>query len=443
MSFSTGERIPLTGADCFLRAFDYEARRYHGASHLAQLVVRLGPGFDPARFESQLARIVRRHPVLRAMIRRPFVIGAPAYCIPSQAAAVPIRTAHQESVTAGSERPVPAVFFERLNDRFAIELGDLLRFDIVRYDDGSTDVAMTWAHMLFDAAGSETFLAALARGVEEPLPPWQDTPGDRGSSPPWRRFVHGAQVARRWGERMAALGSPPTRSLAGPLRTVPQRLRYALTGFSASETESVVARSARYAGFLTPAMFYLAAAMRAHAAVFASRSTEPECYLVPLPVRVPAADASVPVGTHVSLLWFRVLREHTRDFAGLVEELRRQRLEQIRSQAVDETAVALDFVRPLPLRTYAYMLRRNLQGELASFVFAFTGELAPGLERLAGAEIVNAFHAPAVQPSPGSGLILCMWRGALNLVHVYQEGVLSDAERTLLREHLVEDLLRT
>ena len=41
-----GGSVPLTGADCFLRAFDIETRRSTGANHLSQLVLRLGPGLD-------------------------------------------------------------------------------------------------------------------------------------------------------------------------------------------------------------------------------------------------------------------------------------------------------------------------------------------------------------------------------------------------------------
>jgi hypothetical protein len=46
--------LPLTGADCFLRAFDAETRRTTGASHLSQLVLRLGRGLDVARLRSAL-----------------------------------------------------------------------------------------------------------------------------------------------------------------------------------------------------------------------------------------------------------------------------------------------------------------------------------------------------------------------------------------------------
>jgi hypothetical protein len=89
------------------------------------------------------------------------------------------------------------------------------------------------------------------------------------------------------------------------------------------------------------------------------------------------------------------------------------------------------------------MLRRNLHGEIATFLFAFTGQFLPRLQRFAGAKIVDAFHAPAVQPSPGSGLIMSIRGGALNITHVYQDGVLTEQERSVLFAHLRADLLGT
>ena len=72
-----GPFVPLTGADCFLRAFDRETRRTTGASHLSQLVLRLGPGLDPERLRGVLHEVARANPILRAPIGRRFGIGAP------------------------------------------------------------------------------------------------------------------------------------------------------------------------------------------------------------------------------------------------------------------------------------------------------------------------------------------------------------------------------
>ena len=101
----------------------------------------------------------------------------------------------------------------------------------------------------------------------------------------------------------------------------------------------------------------------------------------------------------------------------------------------------MDYARFAPAPLYAHMARRSFGGELCSFFFAWTDQFLPGLESFLGAPIENGFHAPSVPPSPGSGAILSVRDGRLNLTHVHQTGVLSDAERALLRERLRADLL--
>ena len=76
---SSSESIPLTAADCFLRAVDAEVRRYNGSSHNSQLVLRLGPGFDADTFTKTIRELAPFHPLLRSRIRRRFGIGPPVY----------------------------------------------------------------------------------------------------------------------------------------------------------------------------------------------------------------------------------------------------------------------------------------------------------------------------------------------------------------------------
>jgi hypothetical protein len=71
--------VPLTGADGFLRAFDHEIRRTAGASHVSQLVLRLGPGFDPGIFAKLVEELASAQPIVRAPIGRRFGLGRPVY----------------------------------------------------------------------------------------------------------------------------------------------------------------------------------------------------------------------------------------------------------------------------------------------------------------------------------------------------------------------------
>ena len=101
----------------------------------------------------------------------------------------------------------------------------------------------------------------------------------------------------------------------------------------------------------------------------------------------------------------------------------------------------MDFARWMPSRFYAQMARAGLGGELCSFFFAYTDEFLPGMQSFLGAPIENAFHAPSVPPSPGSGAVFSLRNGRLNFTHVRQMGVFSEPELGLFRAALRADLL--
>jgi hypothetical protein len=452
-SWQTAAPIPLTGADCFLRAFDAEARRRNGASHLSQLVLRLGPGFDLAGFCDLVAQVSRANPLLRAPIRRPFGLLPPVYDTPRARldAAPPVRV---HEVPTRRSNGAPEVFFERLNGTQDLRRGELLRFDVVRYDGGAegTDFAMTWAHLLFDGSGSERFiewLAACHRGERLPddLAPAEgagiadasaeDSVGQEGRGPRARGLK-----ARAYQTRMAGFAARPPRSLAGPLRRTPQALRYAVETYGKEQTQRAVERAQQQAGFLTPVLFYLAAVIRAHHAVFRQRNLSAASYIVPVVANLrPKGTPSAIFRSHVSMLWFQVLPEQVEDFATLLGVLKEQRLARIREGFIENGAAAMHFARWAPSRLYARMAERVLKGELASFFFAYTGDFLPGLSRFLGAEILNGFHAAGVMASPGSAALLCLRAGNLNVNHVRQQGVFSPAELSTFWSTLRKDLL--
>jgi hypothetical protein len=223
---------------------------------------------------------------------------------------------------------------------------------------------------------------------------------------------------------------------------MPQDLAIETLRFDSEETEQAVARAGRRAGFMTPMLFYLAASIRAHHAVWRERGTDPGHYLVPLPVNLrPKGREGAIFRTHVSLIWFHVSPSIVEDRDALIAELKAQRLAAIKAGHIDNGVAAMDFVRYVPTRLYTRMARRPTGGELCSFFFAYTGQFLPDIERFFGAEIENAFHVAPVPASPGSCVAMSVHRGRLNVTHTYQRGVWSDAERALLRESLRRDLL--
>jgi hypothetical protein len=434
-------RIPLTGADCFLRAFDWETRRNSGASHASQLVLRLGPGFDAAAFAKLLAEVSEAQPILRAPIRRPWGVLPPEYRL-ERAARAPLPEVAIHDLPTG-DAALPPLFAARLNEKFDGRGGVLLRADVVRYAGGAagSDLALTWLHMLLDGSGSERFvrwLDEVGRGLASPSAlPETVTP-----EPPREGARTRGEQAMRWQRRLQSFAARAPRSLAGPLRRVPQRLEVELETFSPEETERIAERARSQAGFLTPMLFYLAASIRAHLAVFQLRGIDPRSFVVPLPVNLRAKGSGGALfGTRVSLLWFQVTPEACQSFESLLAELKAQRLAAIKDGMVEAGAAAMDYARWAPRALYARMARRSFGGELCSFFFAYTDQFLPGMDSFLGAPIGNAFHAPSVPPSPGSGAVYSLRGGRLNFTHVRQTGVFSGFELVRFREALRRDLL--
>lgn len=439
-------RLPLTGADCFLRAFDAEIRRFNSASHVSQLVLRLGPGFDVDRLRALVSDAADAQPMLRAAVRRRFGVGAPFYELAGAARrAKPEIAIHEADARPGDPEALPAVFGERLNERRSLRRGDLLRFDVVRYARGEAgcDIALSWLHLLFDGAGSEHFvrwLDACHRG-EQRLDALPQPDELTGASPSTQTFGERGAAARRWQRWVDGFGAHPLRSLAGPRRRTPQALACDLLTLDPAESERAVAEAGRRAGFMTPMLFYMAAAIRAHHAVARARGFDPVSYVVPLPVNVRPRGAEAAIfRTHVSLVWFQVLPELVLDFDGLVAELKAQRLAAIKAGHIENGIAAMDFARFAPARLYARMARSASPGELCSFFFAYTGEFLAGMSSFLGCPIENAFHVAPVPASPGSCAAMSLRDGRLNVTHVHQRGVFSEDERARFRESLRADL---
>jgi hypothetical protein len=249
-------------------------------------------------------------------------------------------------------------------------------------------------------------------------------------------------MAMEWQRWMNGLGRLPVRSPAGPEHGARQDLAITRAHLGAADSAKIRQRASALAGFLTPMIFYLGVAIRAHHAVLRARGTVPASYVVPLPVnlRPKGSDGGI-FRTRVSLLWFQVPTSCVDDLDVLLGELKEQRHRAIRSGQIENGVAAMDFARMAPSRLYGTLARRPLGGELCSFFFAYTGDFCPGLGRFFGAAIEDGFGVPSVPASPGSALVLAYHGGRVGYTHVRQRDAWQARELELFREQLAADLV--
>ena len=409
-------------------------------------MLRLGPGFDVDLFQKLIDHVAQAQPIVRAPIGRRFAVGVPVYRLQatSRCARPRIHVVDVDS-PAVPDSKLPDLFAKHLNEPMSAKRGELLRFDIVRYAGGAagSDLAASWLHMLFDGSGSEIFIGwldACFRGASRP----EELPCPDELAPaaaPVQTLRERGDGARAWQNWLRGFNAHPPHSLAGPLRRTRQALHYVRLQLSAEQTARTVETAKQRAGFLTPTLFYLAAAIRAHHAVFRARGTDPGSYVVPMAVDLrPKGAAKAMFRTHVSLVWFQVLPDDLDAFDRLIGVLKQQRLAAIKAGRVETAVHAMDFARFAPKRLYAHMSRSSFRGELCSFFFAFTGDFLAGVDHFFGAEIRDGFHVAPVPPSPGSCLALSLRGGRLSATHTYQTGVFSARELEVFGEQLHSDL---
>lgn len=188
--------------------------------------------------------------------------------------------------------------------------------------------------------------------------------------------------------------------------------------------------------------WFLAVAMRAHAAVFRSRGMTEGSLECTISVQGRKRGMSGPIfQNHVSQLFFAL------PLAGLAstEEAARLLQEQFAAMTRERFDAAfivmIDWMRRLPAPLYRRFLRREASGQLASFYHAHTGEFLPGVRDFCGGAVTDGWHIPSVAQPPGTGLFFSEREGKLTASLCWREGVLSASERALIIDSLRADLL--
>jgi len=222
----------------------------------------------------------------------------------------------------------------------------------------------------------------------------------------------------------------------------PGRPRFRIVNFNEEESAEIRHRASRFTGGIFNLPFFFAAATRAHAAVFRLRGKEPASYYSPAPVQARKRWMRHPIfQNQVTILFFKLRAEETRDFESSVASLQKQFDRSVRARVEQSFATMMWWMRRLPTALYREFLRRDTGGELTSFFQSHTGEFLEGVEEFCGAPIRNGWHIPTVSQPPGSGVFFNDHKGRLTATLAWREGSLSEEEVATKVESLRSDLI--
>lgn len=361
------------------------------------------------------------YPELWARVRRAWHLAP--YWKPRR---VPARALTPTVHRARDDREVRAILERTINTPFPSRDQHIAAHLI--HNGGKSTLAVIFDHRLFDARGAESFLREIEDHCRRPAP---SPPADR-SRPEhldhWaEKFEAGRQVNAALFKLFEGL-RPRVLPDHGPGRR--RRFGFREICFDERATEELLTRIEDRAGLFMAMPYSLAIVFQVLHAVFESRGVSGEDYVVPVmtDTRGPRGQGKEMLFNHFSFLLFRESAATVADLPRLVESLKEQMYEQVKSKLTLNLAEASLLGRILPTPVLSRVARTTLSRGLSSFCFSFLGETNQVPASFLGVDVRRSYHMPTVPFPPGLGVFFRQSRSCLSAQVTYAEGVLTEAE---------------
>ncbi|MGB8170063.1 MAG: hypothetical protein WCF18_21345 [Chthoniobacteraceae bacterium] len=432
-------------ADCFLLALDAFMRRTGQGDHITQSVLELASPPDLARLRGAASRVVKKHPLLAARLRRNWRTWLAYWEIPAELPeALPIGLWRETGSPGalGIEAREVADPMARLEEIMSEPLnagGRTLnaRLDVVELRHGRCLLALSWRHTLVDGKGAELLLveiARLAEGIDSPIESKEPV---RPQLTVKELIAKTKPAIHRFSE-LARLGFA---SLSGP-RPRAGRGRYQIITLDEPDSNKLRTRVESMTGALFPMAFYVAATARAHDRVFRHRGQAPAGFVASVPIQTRKRGARGPLfHNQVTVFFFSAKREDLATIEGAALAMKTQFAEMSRARLDESFSAVLELMMRLPASLFMRVVRWQFKGEIGSFFHSHTGTFAPEISEFAGANITNAFHLPCLGTPPGTGVFFNERDGRVTITVTWREGILADEERRLMAAQVLEDCL--
>ena len=423
----------LTGIDWVIGALDIMSRRSTGGGNTFQVVLELKGAFDKDRVQQAVQSFVQQFPILGGYPSRDWTL-APYWKIPPPRFPVPV---------VFEFRQVPEVeLFPVLEQSANIRFPDSrthLAFRVFHTVDDRHVVAVQFDHAVFDASGAESFLGLFhqwsagedcrARIAKIPLK-------EPAHLDDWRkRFNAGKQLVRL----LHKLSETALVVLPRPTPLQGRAIKFQVLEFNAEASRAIAERANREAGFLMFMPYALAASLEAMAPVFVRRKkAEGTDFLVSVSVdlRTPDTAPAAVFFNHISFLFFQVPVAIMGDRKQVLETIRLQMYDQVKSGFPKAMADSSMLMRILPVSVLSRIMLKPLRGEFASLGFTCVGKGGYPFARFMGADLVNLLHMPLVPVPPGIGFFINQFGSKMNAVLSYVEGMLDDDDLRHIRDEV-------
>jgi hypothetical protein len=242
-----------------------------------------------------------------------------------------------------------------------------------------------------------------------------------------------------WGRKFKA-GQNLNRKIIALSKTAPEALpipsendkgfRFRVISFGADETGKIYDNADRTAGFFMEMPYLLAVTVQAVHELFQRKGIMAPNYVIPvsLDMRNNEDIRQELFFNYVSYLFFNVHAEEAEDLKRLIQTIKQQLYDQVKSGMPRDVAEACMLTRIAPLSVMKKIFRIPFKGKIASFCFSYLGKGPSVSSRFMETDIVNILHMPRVPVPPGLGIFFTYYNGQLNLILSSLEDLIGDED---------------
>ncbi|MFA5072981.1 MAG: hypothetical protein WC539_03690 [Nitrospirota bacterium] len=415
----------LSGLDWAINTLDYAMKSATCSGNMSQIVLLFDSRIDEEKLRASLNQVVSQLPVLNGHVARDLKL-APYWNIPAAARKdVSLFVHTHDFLTADELLPL---LTESANSAFQDDT-DHIAFHFFTNASRSA-LAMIFDHRLLDARGAESFLFFLERSLKGQLPSGDGAFTSSCELTNWKRkFLAGKTINRR----VIALSKSLPRSLQIP-ENKKSRFLYRLLAFNEQETAIIYDRAYQEAGYLMESPFFLAVLTQSMHELMLHKSGDGSSYVIPVTIDLRQGTDSLAeiFFNHFSFLFYQVPVHAAENRKELIDLFKQQMYDQIKTGFPRDLAEASLLTRIVPLGVLGRLFSAPFKGKIATFAFSHLGKSAYQSTGFLDSTITDFFHMPRVPMPPGIGFFSNIYKGRLNLVISYLEGMLTNTEMRML-----------
>lgn len=425
----------LTGIDWLVHVFDYMTKVRTGAGNMFQVVLELDGAPVEGELRECLSRLIRKYPLLHGRSARDYNL-VPYWKMPSTGQAAPFSfNVH----LLGDGADVFSLLEREANVPFNSEQ-EHLAFHLI-YAGKKSFVATIFDHRLFDARGADAFLNMFQEEfIEKGNCSRKISLGEPSHLGRWCEKFRAANRFNQTFSRLAK--NAPSRVLPLPSAVNKQPFRFKVIPFNEQQKSTIVETANNEAGYLMLMPYLLAIAVRILRVIFTNRGIDTGDYVIPITIDMrPLKKVQKEVFfNHWSLFLFRIKDGEVDSFPVLLESIKRQMYDQVKSGLPYDIWEASLLMRVAPLPISSSLLQVHLKN--SSFCFSYVGESAYAytFPEFMGKKVHNIFYMPRVPIPPGLGIYFHQFQGKLNAILSYVQGLLRDDEVNTIEDSLYSQL---